>query len=169
MRFAKLTSLLYAFVAVLLIGGLSSCKKTDDIKRASRVYFTYKVGYNSGTKNPDGSTGNACVKGDGMCDFEVRKSGWRPTGTLPEGQGFGYMTVTSGMKLRMVIYMPFMNTTTYREHYADGIAHIPGPWKVGVELLTGVGLTDGYSVSMGDYQVALGQEDGYEVLMVTYG
>jgi hypothetical protein len=169
MRFSTYTRLLLTTCAVALLGAFSSCKKSDDLKKVSRVYFTYKVGYSSSVKQADGSNRSECVNGDGMCDFEVRKAGLRPAGTLPEDQGFGYMTVTSGMKLKMVIYMPFMNTATYREHYADGVANIPGHWKVAVQFLTGVGLSDGYSVSMGDYKVGLGTEDRYEVLVITYG
>ncbi len=169
MRLLHQSRILIAVCAVLLLGSFSSCKKNDELKKVSRVYFTYKVGYNNSVRQADGSFRDECAKGDGMCDFEVRKPGWRPAGTLPEGQGFGYMTVTSSMKLKMVVYLPFMNTTTYREHYADGIANIPGAWKVGIELLTGIGLSNGYTVSYGDYAVGLGSEEGYEVLIITYG
>jgi hypothetical protein len=156
-------------ISTLFLGIFSSCKKTDDIKKVARVYFTYTVGYTSSVKQADGSVREECGSGDGMCAFEVREPGWRPSGKLADGQGFGYMTVTSGMKLRMVIYMPFLSTATYREHYADGVANIPGPWKVALQLVTGVGLSDGYSVSKGDYRIGLGYEDGYEVLIITYG
>lgn len=169
MPFAKHTRFFLAICSILLLGSLSACKQSDDLRKVSRVYFTYKVVYTDTTTHPDGTTRSECVEGDGMCDFEVRKAGWRPSGALAEGQGFGYMTVTSSMKLRMVVYMPFMSTATYREHYADGLCTIPGTWKVAAELLTGIGLNDGLSISMGDYSAGLGTEDGYEVLIITYG
>jgi hypothetical protein len=140
---------------------MTSCKK-EDAKIEPRVYFTYRVGYyQSGTSEQ-------CISGDGLCDFEVRKKSWRPESTMPDGYGFGYLTVTSKLKLQMVVYLPFLPTDTYRQHYEDGFASLPGPWRVAAEITTKLGLIDGYSVSMGDYKVSLGQEDGYDVLIITF-
>jgi hypothetical protein len=142
----------------------NSCKKKDIIE-SSRVYFTYGVGYAGGL---NGSS-DQCISGDGVCDFDVRSADWRPTGgALPEGQGFGYLTLTTDLKLRMVIYMPFLATNTYKEHYADGVASLPAPWKLALGLTAGLGIVDGYTVSMGDYTIGLGVEDGYDVLIITF-
>ncbi len=142
----------------------SSCKKKDIIE-STRVYFTYGVGY-YGQLN-----GNAeqCTAGDGVCDFAVRNADWRPAdGVMPDGQGFGYLTLTTDLKLRMVIYMPFLSLSTYKAHYADGVASLPGPWKLALGLTAKLGIIDGYTVSMGDYTVGMGTEDGYDVLIVQF-
>jgi hypothetical protein len=144
-----------------------SCKK-DEGKDLSRVYFTYRVGYYERTQKSDGSFNEQCIAGDGLCDFVTQESGWKPAGTMPEGYGFGYMTLTTKLKIKMVIYMPFMPTATYKQHYEDGIASLPGPWRVAVEMTRKLGLTDGYTVAMGDYSVGLGHEDGYDVLIITF-
>lgn len=145
----------------------SSCKK-EEIQQKARVYFTYEVGYHQSGTQPDGSKTEQCVTGDGMCAFEVRNSGWRPAGRLPEGQGYGYLTLNGRFKPQMVIYMPFLALGTYQQHYADGTADIPGEWKLAAKLLTGIGLTDGYTISMGSYSIGVGQDDGYEVLIVSF-
>lgn len=154
-----------ALCALMLLTAVS-CKKSD-VENKTRVYFSYKIGYSESYTQPDGSAGERCIAGDGMCNFELRPD-WRPTGPMAEGEGFGYLTLTSSLKLRMVIFVPYMTANTYKQHYADGVASIPGPWKVATKLVTGLGLTDGYSVSMGDYSIALDTEDGYDVLVITF-
>ena len=141
----------------------SSCKKAD-VQERTRVYFTYKIGY---FEQPEIGQGH-CVAGDGVCDFDIMDAGWRPSGTMPEGQAFGYLTLTENLKVKMVIYMPFLPTETYRQHYADGVASLPGPWKLAAQITTKLGIIDGYTVSMGDYTVGLGREDGYDVLIITF-
>jgi hypothetical protein len=145
---------------------MGSCKKVD-LQSKARVYFTYEVGYTQSKLQPDGSMQDECISGDGMCAFEVRDAGWRPSGRLPEGQGFGYLTLNGQLKPQLVIYMPFMALGTYQQHYADGTADIPGEWKLAAKLVTGIGLTDAYTVSMGGYKISVGEEDGYEVLIVS--
>jgi hypothetical protein len=137
-----------------------SCKK-EDVTDRTRVYFTYRIGYYQTEPQQQ------CIAGDGLCDFEI-KDNWRPSGPMPEGYGFGYLTLDSKLKLKMVIYMPFLAVSTYKQHYEDGVASLPGPWKVAAELTTKLGLIDGYTVSVGDYEVALGNEDGYDVLIITF-
>jgi hypothetical protein len=128
------------------------------------VYFTYKIGY---YEQPDLAPGQ-CVPGDGVCDLDIMDAGWRPPGRMPEGHAFGYLTLTEKLKVKMVIYMPFLPTETYKKHYADGVASLPGPWKLAAQITTKLGIIDGYTVSMGDYTVGLGQEDGYDVLIITF-
>ncbi len=152
------------FSVILLCLGLSllhtSCKK-DDITRHSRVYFTYQVGHFDQQQSQ-------CLQGDGVCAMEVMEPSWRPGAALAEGYGFGYITMGTDLKLKMVIYMPFMDAQTYRDHYADGVANLPGPWKLAIELTTKLGIIDGYTVSMGDYKVGLDKEDGYDVLVISF-
>lgn len=140
---------------------LPACKKEDTQSKA-RVYFTYRIGYYQETPQQQ------CLAGDGLCDFEVRDYGWRPASTMEDGYGFGYLTVTPKLKLQLVVYLPFLSANTYRQHYEDGIANLPGPWKVAAQLTTKLGIIDGYTVSAGGYSIGLGKEDGYDVLIITF-
>ncbi len=141
----------------------SSCKKAD-VRERTRVYFTYRIGY---YEQVDASQGR-CIAGDGVCDFDIMDSGWRPPGNMPEGHAFGYLTLTNDLKVKMVIYMPFLPAETYKQHYADGVASLPGPWKLAAQITTKLGIIDGYTVSMGDYTVGLDREDGYDVLVIVF-
>lgn len=163
----KSLKILFACGAAAILLSFTACKKPD-VTNVSRVYFTYEIGHHQLSTRSDGTQFNECVQGDGMCAFEVQQPAWRPSRALPDGQGFGYLTVTPRLKLQMVIYMPFLSLGTYQQHYADGVAQIPGPWKVAARLVTGLGLSDGYTVSMGNYSIGTGVEDGYEVLIITF-
>ena len=141
----------------------TSCKK-EDMEARTRVYFTYKVGYY------DQSEGRPeqCITGDGVCSMDIMDPAWRPAGVMPEGNGFGYLTLTRDLKIKMVIFMPFLPVSTYRQHYDDGVASLPGPWKLAHQITTRLGIIDGYTVSMGNYTVGLDREDGYDVLVITF-
>ena len=153
--------LLLLYIAFPLLN--SSCKKAD-IRERTRVYFTYKIGHYEQIDPVHGR----CVTGDGVCDLDVMDSGWRPSGSMPEGHAFGYLSLTNDLKVKMVIYMPFLPTETYKKHYEDGVANLPGPWKLAAEITTKLGIIDGYTVSMGDYTVGLDKEDGYDVLVIVF-
>src|SRR6188472_1252846 len=111
----KKTILFLLLICIALPLLFSSCKKSD-VEDRSRVYFTYKIGY----LNQPETNNSLCIAGDGVCDFDIMDAGWRPSGTMPEGHAFGYLTLTENLKVKMVIYMPFLPTETYRQHYADG-------------------------------------------------
>lgn len=159
-------SLLAAFAFFAL--SFSSCKKAEE-KTVAKVYFTYEIGY---YEKVEGTAGNPsfsrCTTGDGACSMDVKKPGWRPEGKLPEGYGFGAFRLNAAGQLQMIIYMPNITDGTYRDHYEDGLMHLPGPWKLALEVTSQLGLTDGYSVKMGDYTIRLGKDDGYDVLIVTF-
>lgn len=141
----------------------TSCKK-EDVQERSRVYFTYKIGY----YQQAGTSQGQCTTGDGVCDLDLMDAGWRPSDKMPEGHAFGYLTLTKNLKVKMAIYMPFLPTDTYKKHYEDGVASLPGPWKMAAQITTKLGLTDGYTVSMGDYTVGLEQEGGYDMLVIIF-
>ena len=154
-------------------------ERIHDMIVGPRVKIDYDRGYYEYSETPvtnnDGSVTTTiisnCQPGTAVCiaDITLTFSPVVPDpNTLPEDHGQGVLGVAQSGNLMLATLLSSLNPKTYNDHFAGGVAHLPGSWRLQENLRLALNLPVGYTLRPGNYPIRRVVDDGVTYLVVEY-